>query len=484
MLTRFSLLFLLAISSHICMALSNIEYKQADTLQVNSLNKESYNLKFSDPNKAVLLAERSLKIANAINYKKGIAESYRMMGIAYNYANKKNLALNAHFKAITIFKKINDIKGEAQVLNNIGNIYNQYNNTKALEYYHKTLKIAENQKIKELIAGSYLNIGTIYFKNGDFKNSLLYSKKSKEKFLALNNIIGIIQSTQSIGVNYYSLKKYDLAEKNLLEAQELAKKENLPFLIGSINLTLTSLSLEKKDYNKAELYINQGINIANNSKDSILLSDFSYKLYELERGRGNYKKSLEYLIKTVKEDSINYNENINTILQLNKKQNEQDRIIKENELAKAKQKNTIILFVAAIIVLGLSLIFIFILIRSKKKIEKTNKELLFLNKEISLQRENLNRINTRLEEIIEDRTKDLISKNRKLSEYSYHLSHQVRGPVATLKGLIMLSQDNLIEEKECIEQMKTCVDDIDEQIININSALHDPNREGLSENNS
>ena len=138
---------------------------------------------------------------------------------------------------------------------------------------------------------------------------------------------------------------------------------------------------------------------------------------------------------------------------------------------------------AAIIVSVLSAIIIFILIRSKRKTEKSNQELIALNKEVLRQKEDLDRINLKLEEIIAERTKDLLSKNQKLSEYSYHLSHQVRGPVATLKGLIMLSQDNLIEEKECIVQMKKCVDDIDEQIMDINIALHDPSRHGLKNPN-
>src|SRR5690606_10695848 len=217
---------------------------------------------------------------------KGKAESYRMMGIAFNYANQKDHALNSHFKALAIFKETNNIEGEAKVLNHIGNVYNQYDNIKALEYYHKTLEIAENKKIKDLIAGCYLNIGTIYFRNNDFKKSLEYSLKSKEKFLELNNSMGVIQATQSIGVNYYSLKEYLKAEQNLLNARDLANKENLILLISSIDLTLASLNLEKKKFNEAEYYINEGITLAEKLKDSILLSDFSYKSYELEKGRG------------------------------------------------------------------------------------------------------------------------------------------------------------------------------------------------------
>lgn len=483
---RYSVLFLLIFISHLCLGNDDLMYKLSDSSKVIQLNDESYDLRFSDPNRAIITAQKAHEIADKLGYKKGKAVSYRMLGIAYNYSNKKKLSLNALFKALVIFKEIDDIHGEAKVLNNIGNVYNQYDNEKALEFYLQTLEIAKKHNLEELIGSCYLNIGTIYFRKKDYNRSLTNSIKGKKKFVKLNDTVGLIQATQSVGVNYFSLKEYILAEKNLLEAKKLAKKENSFFLIGSINLTLASLNTINNNFSQAEANINEGIEIAEKVKDSILLSDFLFKSYELEKKRGNYKKSMEYLLKTFKEDSINYEKNIKTILDLNEKQKkyEQREKQKEYELKLAKQKNILTLFVASIIVFALSLVLILILIQSKKKTEKTNKELLLLNQEILQQKENLDKINSRLEEIIADRTKDLISKNRKLSEYSSHLSHQVRGPVATLKGLIMLSQDNLIEEKECISQMKKCVDDIDEQIMDINIALHDPDRKGLSKNNS
>src|SRR5690606_20542511 len=115
------------------------EYKISDTLKVIQLNKESYKLRLSNPTRAIILAKNAQEIADKLNYKQGKAGSLRMMGVAYNYLNKKYLSLNSLFKALAIFKEINDIHGEAKVLNNIGNVYNQYNNDKALEFYLKTL---------------------------------------------------------------------------------------------------------------------------------------------------------------------------------------------------------------------------------------------------------------------------------------------------------------------------------------------------------
>ena len=102
-----------------------------------------------------------------------------------------------------------------------------------------------------------------------------------------------------------------------------------------------------------------------------------------------------------------------------------------------------------------------------------------MNHEVSKQKDDLDRANHNLEEIIDVRTKDLKIKNTKLSEYSSHLSHQIRSPVATLKGLLLLESDNLIDKEEFVEQMGKCINDLDDKIININETLNNPNLSSL-----
>jgi signal transduction histidine kinase len=122
---------------------------------------------------------------------------------------------------------------------------------------------------------------------------------------------------------------------------------------------------------------------------------------------------------------------------------------------------------------------IFLLINDVKKKNKTNKQLNVLNEEISLQKEILNEVNHNLERIIDERTKDLKVKNRKLSEYSSHLSHHIRGPVSTMKGLMMLEKEDLIEDKEFIDEISKCVNEIDDRIINMNDSLNNLSESGL-----
>ncbi|HET8829857.1 MAG TPA: hypothetical protein VFM79_10980, partial [Pelobium sp.] len=207
--------------------------------------------------------------------------------------------------------------------------------------------------------------------------------------------------------------------------------------------------------------------------------DLTFIRYELEAKRKDYKKALHYLRQVNILDSINYTTTITSNINLIQKTLNQEQIQKENELTIQAQRNAKKLAFAIGVVAVLCFFVIFLLIRNNKKSKLSNDKLTLLNEEVVQQKNNVDRINQQLEELIAERTKDLIIKNQKLSEYSSHLSHQIRGPVATLKGLMMLVEDQMVESNEVAPQIKKCVDDIDEKIMNINEALHDSSKHGL-----
>ncbi|WP_304067781.1 tetratricopeptide repeat protein [Pedobacter glucosidilyticus] len=455
-----------------------------DSVKVIKFNQEASSLKFTNPLEGIKIANKAFELATLINYKKGIAESYRIKGLNYSYlSNTIDSTSFYYYKALEIFKKNNFKEGHARCLNNLGSMFLNTDQKKSLFYFKKSLEIATKIELKDLIAGCNLNIGTLYITKKQYKDAEQYLLKGMIYFKKLNNKIGLSSAYQNLGTVSYYLNDYDKTIDYAKASLAISEKENLK------NISLTSYELlghaflKLNKFLECEQVAKFGLSVSENLNNQKANYDFKMLLYELESKKQNHKQALKYLKEVHSLDSIEYQKNLANIVKLNEEQIKNAEIQKQYEVGLERQKNNRILFMAAIIVSVLSAVIIVILIRSKRKTEKSNQELLALNKEFLRQKEDLDRINLKLEEIIAERTKDLLSKNQKLSEYSYHLSHQVRGPVATLKGLIMLSQDNLIEEKECIVQMKKCVDDIDEQIMDINIALHDPSRHGLKNPN-
>ncbi|MEJ6978831.1 tetratricopeptide repeat protein [Pedobacter sp. P351] len=454
-------------------------YTLKDSLRVDSLNKSGYDIRLTDPERTLFLGRKALALATKTDYINGIAEAYRILGIGYSYLGKNDKAIANYLISLSHFKEANNLTGEAKIYNNIGNLYKEINYNKALEYFVKALNSAEQLKMPDLIAASYLNIGVINYRKKDYSAALKHFEKSHSLFLQQNNLVGTTLALQNQGVIYYSINKKEKAEKLLLEANKKAKEAELNSAIASINLTLVSIYIDKKDYKKAEYYLNEGKEYALIGKSTKLQSDLLKTSYQLENKRNNYRQALLYLQELYTQDSIELQNNMSKKFGLFEEQSKFAAREKESAIELEKAKTNRIIFVAAIAISSLAVILIIILVLNLKKKAKTNKLLQILNEEISIQKENLNKVNYNLEQIIDERTKDLQIKNRKLSEYSSHLSHQIRGPVATMKGLMILEKESLIDDKDFIIEMSKCVNEVDDRIININDVLHNLSQPGF-----
>lgn len=445
-----------------------------DSSEVIKLNKQAYNSRLTNPNQTVSEASKALAIATKINYVDGLAESNRVLGIGYYYLNEPEKAINVFLVALKYFKDDNNLDGQAKVSNNIGNLYRETDYDKALEYFSFAKDIALKVKDEELIGTIYLNFGNVYYRKKNFYKALEYYDKSNEVFTKLNNIVNLIQCQQNRGVIYYNLNQLDKAKELLLEANKQAKEKDLNFAVASINLTLTSIFTAKNEFALAEQYLKEGMAFAEIVKSSKLEYDYKLTSYYLEFRRHDYKAALFILRDIYKQDSVTYKNNVSIKLNLLNAQNNQRETEHRNEIILEQQKNDRILFWLSTLIAVLLSFVIILLISYVNRKAKTNKHLTALNQKITEQKENLNQINHHLEEIIDERTKDLQVKNKKLADYSLHLSHQIRGPIATLKGLLNLEKDSLIEPDECLKLMNKCVSEIDDNIIDMSSMLHEP----------
>ena len=456
---------------------SNIKF--SDTVEVIRLNELGFSNRLIDPKQTLNYGQRALILSKKLNYLNGTAEAFRIIGIANFYQNKNEIAIESYLNSLSIFKRTGNKEGEAKVNNNIGNLYISVDFDKSLEYFNSSLDIANELNIKGLIAGLNLNIGTVYQKKQLYKQALKSYKTSYEYFTELNNLTGVTQCMQNLGVVYYKLNQLDESEKYLIQAISQAKNNDLNFVIAATNLTLSSVYIAKGNYDAAQKSIEEGITYSRLIEDSRLEYDYTFTLFELENRKKNYQAALGYLKQIYTQDSLAYKNSESIKLTLRDRQYKQQAKQLENERIILEQKYTKTLFIASSISALLALFVIFILFANNRKSAKTNKQLIMLNKEVLKQKEDLDRVNHTLEKTIDERTKDLKIKNNKLSEYSSHLSHQIRSPVATIKGLLILDAEKLIDQEEFIQQLQVCVDDIDQKILNINEMLNNNQKHSL-----
>ncbi len=471
----FSILFLLATFT-IVRANATLDLANQDTAEVNLLNRQGFKAHLTDHDQTIRKGEQALELAQKLNYVDGIAEAYRIIGLGEAYANHEAKAISYYENALSFFKKSGNALGQARVYNNIGNLYLTVDYDQSLEFLQKGLNIAQTLGNTNMIARATLNIGNVYLRKKSFSLALSYYTRAQESFTKLNDQASLILCLQNTGVIYYKEKQYDKALELLLKAHDQAKARDQNVSIGIVDLTLSSIYIEKKDYNNAQNFLDEGVGFAQIAKDEKLEADFNYNSYQLELHRKNFERAVAILHNIYVRDSTLQKSTLSNDLGLMQEQHDQQEKQKESELIIERQKNDRVKFWWAVSGSGLLLIVIALLIGNVKRKAKTNSRLTELNSEVSRQKDNLDRINHHLEEIIDERTRDLQIKNKKLSEYSSYLSHQIRGPIATLKGLMNLEKEGLVDQAECINMVNKCVSDIDDKIIDMTDILHDPKR--------
>jgi len=444
-----------------------------DTNEVKKLNKQALEYRLTNPSETVIIANKSLALAQILGYNRGIAEAYRVAGVGQYYLNQLDSAITSYYNALSYFQKLNDLKGEGEVYNNIGNLYRDKDAVRSKGYFNKALAIGIHLSSKQLTAKVYLNLGNLFFRQKSFDEALNYYDKSEAIFTQLKDSVNIIQCFENKGNAYFKLNKLDLAQQTLVDANKKAKERNLNEAVASIDLTLALVYTAKNKFTKAENILKEGSTYARIINDGILEHDLKYTNFQLEYKRKNWKAAIEYLKSVSKQDSLDTKDILSSQLMLDEvkhKQEEQQNLAnlqeKENQYERVR-------FWGVTSVAGLLLVAIGLLVSNVKSKAKTNVQLIALNAEVSRQKDNLDKVNHHLEEIIDERTKDLQIKNKKLSDYSSYLSHQIRGPIATLKGLLNLEREGLVDEKECINMMDRCISEIDEKIIETSEMMHD-----------
>lgn len=121
-------------------------------------------------------------------------------------------------------------------------------------------------------------------------------------------------------------------------------------------------------------------------------------------------------------------------------------------------------------------------VRLRRLVSKRTKQLEEKNERITMQAEELNTfndalnaVNENLEKTVIERTNELVVKNKKLSDYAFLNAHNLRAPVANIKGLVQLFEFDLtLEEKEdIINKLKKQVEDVDAVLFDINQRLRE-----------
>ena len=248
---------------------------------------------------------------------KSLAGALNDIGYIYRIKGIFPKAVEYYHKSIKLQEIIGNKKGLATCLNNIGAIYSRQNNfPKALEYYHKSLTIREEVGDKRGIASSLNNLGTIYRNQNNTQKALKYYQKSLEIQEEINYKRGIASSLNNLGIIYYSQGEFHKALENYNKSLTLSTKISYNRGIIVALYKIGDLQYKQGDIVKAKenalksLKLSQDISLIENIKSA---AELLSKIYKKE-GKGMQAFEMYKLFVSMK-DSIENKKNIKATIQ-------------------------------------------------------------------------------------------------------------------------------------------------------------------------
>lgn len=370
--------------------LAELPKAKNDTNKVVLLHDIADEYFYVDATKGIEYGKQSLELSNQLDYAEGRSQAYLVLGLNYEQKAEFSNALDAYYNALKWYEALNDQKGIAACLSNIGNIHlaeKKYD--KAEEYYLRALEMNRQTGNKVYMSVNLANLGSIYMNQDRIEEAL----KSIEEALQLNRENGDknteIINLLNLGGTYTKQRAYPLALETLTKSQVLATEIQDQYMVAASTIFLGSFYAS---YALDSATIVDRLPISQKRARQIavdLLEDGAKKAAELgfldhEVGAykelsevyalmGNYRASLDrYKRYTILNDSIHSSENKIKItnLETQRELDVRDKQIEIDRLAVEKKRNERAYFIAGIIAL---LIIIGIVVRSFVLQKKSNR---------------------------------------------------------------------------------------------------------------
>ncbi len=355
-------------------------FGQKNEKQIDDYNLEISNLIDNGEYALALKKTDTLELlSKAINYKKGIAESYNLKGVINRDKSNLKVALEFYLQALSLFEELKIPKRIAGMQNNIGLIYAEIKEYRtALAYYFKAEKILNNKKDGQNLAVCYNNIATCYQNLKQFSSAQTYLNKSLELRNAIHDTMGMAMAYHNIGINHQLIHENDSALNYFYKSLSYLGTGNENIGHAYNYLEIGNSLLQNGKIKEAEPYLLKSLKIS--QKNGLMaISNSAYEhLYKLAAEKKDYKNAFQYqnlFLSSAK--SIENDESTNELLKkeleydFNKKR-EVQRIESENRQAIsdaeiAAQKKLTTYAILALIVLSGLILFVFRSYNEKRK---------------------------------------------------------------------------------------------------------------------
>jgi tetratricopeptide (TPR) repeat protein len=368
------------------------------------------------------------------------ARIYNNLGWNYKVFGDAEHALSMYSKAIHYARFIQDSTLIGPILNNKGvtekdlHMYDR-----ALESLIESLEINRSMNNAQQVRFNLNNLSVLLIAKQDYKVAIDTLTKVLTFNIKAQDTTEIVNNYINFGRAYLALQRYDIAYEHLAKALDILPNKNIDQrkqLYCEIDHVLTA----KGDHQHAALFL----------RKYLQLSDSIHDLKFLE-----YTRDLDARYNSMKKD----------------------RDLENVTKQMAEQRFYTMMIVAALLFSIITGLLLILVVRMKVRNEKILRKLHQDIKAKALALEHMNEefkvSNENLEKIVSERTQVIREQNERLLEFVYLNSHKIRGPIATLLGLVHLMQNekNSHLHDELVQYVCSSAKELDCMVRDVNREL-------------
>lgn len=452
------------------------------------------------------------------------------MGKVFSERGEYELALNHLYDALR-FSNQHEFDAETfAIRNQIGWVnYHLGDMKQALRLANEGLISDSKKQFKSDRANALTLKGVVHTGLDELDSAKLFLDEVLAAYIELRDDRGKSETYLNLGFLEARRKNYPLALQLYTSSIQLAQEANYSFGLAWARWGIGDIYVKRGEHAKALPYLDQSEQYCKltHANELLILNYRTRK--DLLTAQGRYKEALQYSeMMSELKDSIHRTDLARRFVNLEKSQEieerdrniqvlQQDKQLAEDklQLQESKLQQQFILLLAGLGVLILLGVLAFVYYRFYQRIkilnvtitdknqriqaqadtlQNVNVELKLLYNEVSEQNEkiksqadklaesnrNISDLNRSLEQIVAQKTlelrttnEELVKYNNELLQFSYTVSHNLRGPVARLLGLSDLAQaeENLAQAKRWVELMHKTAGDLDLIIKDLNKIL-------------
>lgn len=404
---------------------------------------------------SINILQKVLSISKRKGFEREEIHILNGLAIAYSFKAEYDKALEYNFQSLVIREQQGNKMQIGISLNNIGFVYFKMNNYDlGLDYFLQALNTINESGDKYDLDRLYINIGLCYNGLADYTNAQDSFNKAFEVCEGPCSKDIVIEGEYGLGHSFFNQKNYMEAKKHLKKSLEVAVQEqNQRFQLENL-IELAEIDLIQGNLKSVSLYLEETEKLASNIEyKSLLLGIYRLRAaYHTALGNFEFANSFQRKYSQLR-DSIYADRVIKNLTRVQtlyaQRENlaiiaAKDEVLALNDKVISQQRAVTLLLVAVLVLMGTLGVVIY---RNYRKIKEVNAELASAKQVIEDHNKFLDQLVAQKTRELIDTNVSLVKVNDELDNFIYKTSHDIRGPLASLKGMVNLAIMDVKDEK-------------------------------------